>query len=306
MSNRRTAQRGWCVCLTASMIVFTGLAAACGADNATPAPQGLGPDADNSTSVVHQRSNATVKIMPLGDSITESNTGQFSYRYYLWHLLLAKGYRIDFVGSRYGVGNGPPANPDFDMDHEGHAGWKADEILAQIQVWAMEASPDIVLLHIGHNDLCRGQSVTSTVSDIGGIIDVLRTVNPHVRVLLAQVIASASTCHTGIPALNASLPALVADKDRPESPLTLVDQYSGFDPSTMTYDGTHPNAVGDARMADRWFEKLTPVLDTLLTETEKVRFEPTVRVAQTGPIPGGFPLLCLSFGSVYSPHPEVF
>ena len=101
--------------------------------------------------------------------------------------------------------------------------------------------------------------VTSTVSDIGGIIDVLRTVNPHVRVLVAQVIASVSTCHTGIPALNASLPALVADKDRPESPLTLVDQYSGFDPSTMTYDGTHPNAVGDARMADRWFEKLTPV-----------------------------------------------
>jgi len=262
MSNRRTAQRGWCVCLTASMIVFTGLTAACGPDSATPAPQGLGPDADNATSVVRQRSNATVKIMPLGDSITASNTGFPSYRYYLWHLLLAKGYHVDFVGSRHG----PPANPDFDMDHEGHAGWKADEILARIQVWAMEASPDIVLLHIGHNDLCRGQSITSTVSDIAGIIDVLRMVNPHVRVLLAQVIASASTCHAGIPALNASLPALVANKDRPESPLTLVDQFSGFDPSTMTYDGTHPNAVGDERMADRWFEKLTPVLDTLLTE----------------------------------------
>jgi acyl-CoA thioesterase I len=137
MSNRRTAQRGWCVCLTAGMIVFTGLAAACGADNATPTPQGLGPDGDNSTSIVHQRSNATVKIMPLGDSITESNTGQFSYRYYLWHLLLAKGYHTDFVGSRHGVGNGPPANPDFDMDHEGHAGWRADEILAQIRVWAI-------------------------------------------------------------------------------------------------------------------------------------------------------------------------
>src|SRR6185503_12698023 len=131
--------------------------------------------------------------------------------------------------------------------------------------------------------------ITSTVSDIGGImdggiIDVLRTVNPHVRVLVAQVIASASTCHTGIPALNASLPALVADKDRPESPLTLVDQYSGFDPSTMTYDGTHPNAAGDARMADRWFEKLTPVRFALPTEAERVGLEPTVLVAQTGRI----------------------
>jgi hypothetical protein len=32
--------------------------------------------------------------------------------------------------------------------------------------------------------------------------------------------------------------------------------------------------------ADGWFEKQTPVLDTLLTEAEQVGFEPTVRVAQ--------------------------
>ena len=43
-----------------------------------------GSDTDNSTA----RSNAIIKIMPLGDSITESITGLNSYRYYLWHLLL--------------------------------------------------------------------------------------------------------------------------------------------------------------------------------------------------------------------------
>ena len=134
---------------------------------------------------------------------------------------------------------------------------------AQAQTWAAAASPDIVLLHVGHNDLCRGQSVASTIVDISGIIDVLRTVNPRVRILLAQLIASASSCHAGIPALNARLPALVADKDLPESPVVLVDQYTGFDPSAMTYDGTHPNAIGDSHMADRWFEKLMPVLDGL-------------------------------------------
>jgi hypothetical protein len=45
-----------------------------------------------------------------------------------------------------------------------------------------------------------------------------------------------------------------------------VDQHTGFDPSGMTYDGTHPNAVGDSRMADRWFEKLVPVLEGLLDD----------------------------------------
>jgi lysophospholipase L1-like esterase len=149
------------------------------------------------------------------------------------------------------------------MDHEGHSGWRADEIVASLQVWAMQASPDIVLLHIGHNDLCQGQSVASTVMDIGNIIDVLRMVNPRIHILLAQLIAS-SDC--GIPTLNAKLPALVAEKNRTDSPITLVDQYTGFDATTMTFDGTHPNAIGDSRMADRWLEKLAPVLDTVLSD----------------------------------------
>ena len=117
------------------------------------------------------------------------------------------------------------------------------EILAQIQAWATVPSPDFVLIHVGtNNHLSQGQSVVSTVNDIRGIIDALRTVNPHIRILLAQLIAK-----TGVPSiavLNGNLPALVADKKQAKSPIVLVDQYTGFDPSTMTYDGTHPNAMG--------------------------------------------------------------
>jgi hypothetical protein len=208
-------------------------------------------------------SGQKANIMPLGDSITESSQGLPSYRFYLWHLAIAAGYRIDFVGSRHGVANGPPANPDFDSDHEGHSGWRADEILAHIHPWAAEASPDVVLIHLGHNDLCRGQSIASTAGDIGGIIDELRSVNPSVQILLAQVIPSSSTCHARIPSLNAELSQLAADKSRAESPVVLVDQYTGFDPSTMTYDGTHPLPSGESRMADRWFDRLAPLLDAL-------------------------------------------
>src|SRR3712207_891647 len=63
---------------------------------------------------------ATARIMPLGDSITESAAGMPTYRYFLWHLLKGEGYRIDFVGSMHGAYGGPPVNTDFDMDHEGH------------------------------------------------------------------------------------------------------------------------------------------------------------------------------------------
>jgi len=235
------------------MGLFIGLVAACGsgADNSAPAPQ---------------TSNAVVKIMPLGDSITQSSAGLNSYRYYLWHLLLDHGYHVDFVGTRHGVG-GPPESTDFDMDHEGHPGWRADEILAQLQAWAAAASPDVVLLHIGTNDLSQGQSVDSTVDDISSIIDLLRMVNPRIRILLAQIIAK--TGLSSIAVLNGRLSTLVADKQQAQSPLALVDQYSGFDPATMTYDGTHPNDVGNSQMAGRWFEKLAPMLDAFLRSTAR-------------------------------------
>ena len=122
-----------------------------------------------------------------------------------------------------------------------------------------------MLSHIGTNDLCQKQTVSSTITDIGNIIDVLRTVNPHIQILLAQLIGQASFEDCGVPALNAELPMLVANKNQPQSPIVLVDQYSGFDPITMTFDGLHPNDLGDSHMADRWFETLAPTLDAFHT-----------------------------------------
>ena len=256
MPKRRRAVCPWSVGFAGILNLCIGLVAACGS----------GSDGDTSQAAPQpaaQRSTAIVKIMPLGDSITESSKGQDSYRFYLWHSLMDQGYQVDFVGSQEGVRNGVPANPDFDMDHEGHTGWRADEVLTHIEAWATATSPAVVLLHIGTNDICQEQTVSSTVGDIRGIIDVLRTVNPRIRILIAQLIDS-TECPPA--ALNAQLPALVADKNQAESPIVLVDQYTGFDPATMTYDGTHPNAAGDSHMADRWLEKLGPLLDAFLAQ----------------------------------------
>jgi acyl-CoA thioesterase I len=206
-------------------------------------------------------SSTTAKIMPLGDSITESAAGMPTYRYYLWHLAQSEGYRIDFVGSMRGAHEGPPSSTDFDMDHEGHWGWRADEVLARLPEWAATASPDIVLLHIGHNDVCQGQTLDSTVNEVSAIIDALRTTNRKVAILLAQNIASLWPCHELIPEFIARLPALAGAKSSGESPISLVDQHTGFDPATMTWDGQHPNERGESLIAERWFVTLRVLLD---------------------------------------------
>lgn len=212
----------------------------------------------------------TARIMSLGDSITESSKGQPTYRYYLWKLAHARGYRIDLVGSKYGAAGGPPLNSDFDMDHEGHSGWRADQILTQIAKWSTDARPDFVLIHLGHNDLCQGQSVESTVEELSRIVDALQVAHSHVVILLAQVIASAVPCLSQIPVFNAQLPALAAAKTRPSSPVVIVNQHTNFDPHTMTYDGVHPNPAGESHMADRWMTALSPFLDGFFSNPQPV------------------------------------
>ena len=203
---------------------------------------------------------STTRIMPLGDSITETFAPRESYRYFLWNSLQNSGFRdIDFVGSEHGVLNGNPANTNFDMDHEGHTGWTADQIAAQTEQWARTYRPDIVLLHAGTNDVRYKQSVASTINELGLIIDRLRTGNPNVAVLLSTIIPNQEN-PSGTAALNDAIPRLVGQKNRSDSRVILVDQYSGFDLSRDTFDGLHPNESGERKMASRFFTALQPIL----------------------------------------------
>src|SRR5882672_12722085 len=95
---------------------------------------------------------APVRIMPLGDSIT---AGPGCWRAMLWHQLQTTGYtNIDFVG---GVSDGGGCNPgySYDWDHEGHGGYAATGIADnnQLPPWLSAARPDIVLMHLGTNDM---------------------------------------------------------------------------------------------------------------------------------------------------------
>ena len=197
-------------------------------------------------------------IMPLGDSITQGSTFQNSYRRALWNLLQINGASVNFVGSQTNNNAGPPPNPDFDLDNEGHWGLNADQILAQLPTWAAATRPEIVLLHVGTNDLKNLQTVESTIDEIGQIIDVLRGARSNVVILLAQIIPNNVV---DVTPLNVAIATLAAQKNTAQSPVRLVDQYTGFDVTTDTTDGTHPNDAGEAKMASRWFDALQNVLN---------------------------------------------
>lgn len=217
-------------------------------------------------------SAALPNIMPMGDSITEAFSGHASYRYWLWNSLADAGYTANFAGIGAGVSDGPPLLPGYDTDHEGFSGWRADDMLAHVQDagWKNFAlmpqnKPDIVLLHIGSNDVEQGQSNSTTRDEIGKIIDALRAINPNVKILLARLVPETGISMSG---LNSLLPALVSAKTTSRSPVILVDQSGGFSSAADTYDGVHPNEAGEKKMAAKWLAALKPLLPAPVAQPE--------------------------------------
>ena len=111
-------------------------------------------------------SSTTVKVMPLGDSITEGTQVPGGYRIKLWSNIINNGLSVNFVGSQ---SNGPAELGDH--DHEGHPGWRIDQIDASINTWMTNYAPKIVLMHIGTNDVLQNYDVANAPSRLSALID---------------------------------------------------------------------------------------------------------------------------------------
>lgn len=211
--------------------------------------------------------STTIKILPLGDSITCASPYKLSYRYPLWQHLIDAGKNVEFIGSQKQTGNGNRQwdtykNKTFSEGNECHSGWRTDQILeglpngeVGIKQWLKAYSPDIALIHLGTNDIHQKQTPASTVDELEQVIQTLRTKNPRIKVLLAKIIP----LRTGpeIPRLNQLIARLTKKITTPQSPVVIVDMYSGFSINMhMQKDKIHPNAEGEKKMAKRWFDAL--------------------------------------------------
>lgn len=199
----------------------------------------------------------TYRIMPIGDSITEGGKTFSNYRYLLLKKLTDAGYPVEYVGSRQ---SDSPAGP---LLHEGYGGKNAEFLAGMIAETFSEHPADIVLIHAGHNHFMEEKPVPGIIAATEAMIMAVRRINPDVIVLLAQVIPSGKLPKYGyIPELNESLARLANRLNTAQQPVLLVDQAKNFNFKTDTIeDGVHPNMQGAEKMADRWFDALTRIID---------------------------------------------
>ena len=199
-------------------------------------------------------SNGGVRVMPLGDSITDGLTVPGGYRIGLWQRFGAGGFRVDFVGTLF---NGPASLGDH--DHEGHSGWRIDMIDANIVNWARATNPHSVLLHIGTNDVLQNFNLAGAPGRLSTLIDHITATVPVAEVFVATIIPLANAgAEANVRTYNAAIPGIVQSKVNAGRHVHLVDMHSALTTADLA-DGVHPNATGYEKMAATWFTALRSV-----------------------------------------------
>lgn len=205
--------------------------------------------------------------MFVGDSMTIGRAGDYTWRHRMWqHLTAAPGDGYDIVGPRTALYESSTAyaDPAFPVEARRHlAGWgEGWQHMAPVIRGALTAHPaDVLLISLGLIDLGFYTDADRTALNARRFIEEARQANPHIRAVILPVIPNIRA-ETDAPfaaevdRFNILLAKTVADLDRPMSPLLLASPPDAYDIHLDTYDGTHPNADGEHKLAGAFADAL--------------------------------------------------
>lgn len=203
-----------------------------------------------------------VRIMPLGDSITEAGWGlpiQGSYRTSLYELSTAAGFNVDFIGTFSDTGNsGPP-----DGHHQGEGGARIDLIQANIGTWLNSVEdPDVILLLDGTNDFWQNYQIATIQARLSGLIADIATRRPYAKTIVSNLPlrTDSALIEAQQSEFNATIPGIVAEQVALGRQVSWVDMHSALTPLDLMIDGVHPSTSGYSKIADALVPAIAAVI----------------------------------------------
>ncbi|MFJ3655195.1 SGNH/GDSL hydrolase family protein [Streptomyces nigra] len=216
-----------------------------------------------------------LRFMPVGDSMTIGSAGEHTWRYRMWqHLRDTHGGPFALVGPRetlYDKATESPssyayADPEFPRAHLAGwgEGWQHMVPLIADAVRAHRA--DVLLVSLGLIDLGFYTNAEQTAENVRAFVAEARTANPRVRLVVLPVIPNVRAVDdppfaAQVTRFNELLAKTVADLDQPRSPLLLASPPPSYDIDRDTYDGTHPNASGEHKIAGAFADAMHQAWD---------------------------------------------
>ena len=216
-----------------------------------------------------------VRIMPLGDSITDGFTVVGGYRIPLWYLLNDEGLTdgVDFVGP-----NGWYIDGVCDPDHAGYSGYAIADCPGRSGIynfidWLMEEYPaDVVMLQIGTNDILSSYELDHAGERLELLVDAILTYIPEGGALYVSTIPymdadvttytdayTAEEMDAAVDDYNAKVRELVSRKAAEGKPIVQADINSVLTKADLS-DGVHPSEDGYKKMAEYWCGVLSEYL----------------------------------------------
>jgi lysophospholipase L1-like esterase len=215
-----------------------------------------------------------LKIMAVGDSITDDCSQNGAWRKPLQPLLETNGFPFTFVGRQISS----PAAGFTKLQHEGYCGAvvAAPGVFSAHQYPSLQnylqkivpdaltnAIPDAMLILIGANDIGNGRNPFLVATNhMSTLLDIIFSNAPNVTVVLDKATRQenyAGTIATNIPIYNAALQAVVNQRRALGQKVYLADLYSVVTYPANFLDGLHPNAAGLAQVANEWLVRLQAI-----------------------------------------------
>ncbi|MGY0024798.1 GDSL-type esterase/lipase family protein [Streptomyces sp. cg35] len=204
-----------------------------------------------------------LRFMFVGDSMTIGSAGEHTWRHRIWRHLCATGTDCTVVGPRTALHGGTHdyADPDFPQHHL--AGWGEgwQHMAPAIAAAVTESRADVLLVSLGLIDLGFYTNAEQTAHNVRRFVAEARSANPALRMVALPVIPniraeSDAPFAAQVAHFNTLLAKAVADLGEPRSPLLLASVPESYDIHTDTYDGTHPNASGEHKLAAAFADAL--------------------------------------------------
>jgi hypothetical protein len=200
--------------------------------------------------------------MIVGDSVTQGSSGDYTWQYRLYEQLRADGVRPRMVGPYGWLYNNVThalkaysyADPHF--EHANDADWgmalfrEKDAIAGKVSTYR----PDYLLVLLGLNDLfwyILGQQAMA--ANLAGFIANARAARPDIRIVLGlippDIHEKSPTFAADVAGFNRTISSTAAQLSTTKSPIAVALDGSGISVAADLWDGTHPNANGEIKIA---------------------------------------------------------